>query len=95
MRVLILEIQSITSLRGDPSVNVFYRINQDHSQPTDGRQQTTEQRQFDRQAREFRIGSIGFADSSGILLASLIAVPTELALCQAQVHRGKTLCATL
>ncbi|KAG8858799.1 hypothetical protein FRC20_011962, partial [Serendipita sp. 405] len=37
-----------------------------------------------RQAREFRMGSMGFADSFGILLASLIAMPTELYLCSLQ-----------
>ncbi|KAG8858207.1 battenin CLN3 protein [Serendipita sp. 411] len=41
-----------------------------------------------RQAREFRMGSMGFADSFGILLASLIAMPTELYLCSLQVRRG-------
>ncbi|KAG1721460.1 batten's disease protein Cln3 [Suillus lakei] len=45
-----------------------------------------------KQEREFKIGSIGFADSSGILLASILAVPTELELCRAQVARGKYLC---
>lgn len=79
------------------SVNVFYRLNQDRvSPPTDDPSRPShEQQQLERQIREFRIGSIGFADSSGILLASIIAVPTELALCRAQVRRGKTLCAGL
>jgi battenin len=45
-----------------------------------------------KQEREFKIGSIGFADSSGILLASILAVPTEVELCRAQVARGKYLC---
>jgi battenin len=44
------------------------------------------------QEQEFRIGSIGFSDSSAILLASLLAVPTELELCKTQVRRGKLLC---
>lgn len=48
-----------------------------------------------RQEREFRIGSIGFSDSVGILLASLLAVPTEVELCKAQVRRGKLLCKEL
>lgn len=47
------------------------------------------------QAKEFRIGSLGFADSFGILLASLIAMPTELELCKHQVLRGKDLCRRL
>lgn len=45
-----------------------------------------------KQEREFKIGSIGFADSLGILLASVLAVPTEVGLCRAQVNRGKMLC---
>jgi battenin len=48
-----------------------------------------------KQEKEFKIGSIGFSDSSGILLASLLAVPMELMLCDAQVSRGKALCRTL
>jgi hypothetical protein len=51
--------------------------------------------QWKRQAKEFRIGSLGFADSFGILLASLIAMPTELGLCRLQVLRGKDLCKRL
>lgn len=45
-----------------------------------------------KQEREFQIASIGFADSLGILCASLLAMPTELQLCNAQVRRGKMLC---
>ncbi len=79
------------------SVNVFYRLSQDQaaSHADDPARTSHEQQQFERQIREFRIGSIGFADSSGILLASVLAVPTEVALCRAQIRRGKTLCADL
>ena len=48
-----------------------------------------------RQEREFKIGSIGFSDSLGILCASIIAVPTEMQLCKAQVRRGKLFCTKL
>ncbi|EIW79659.1 batten's disease protein Cln3 [Coniophora puteana RWD-64-598 SS2] len=68
-------------------VNVFYRINQEEPDRS-----TVHNLEQAKQEREFRIGSIGFADSSGILLASLLAVPTELELCKTQVSRGKTLC---
>ncbi|KAF5325496.1 hypothetical protein D9619_009725 [Psilocybe cf. subviscida] len=68
-------------------VNVFYRIN--HEPPESHSSHDAEQT---RQEREFRIGSIGFSDSTGILLASILAVPTEIGLCKAQVRRGKTLC---
>ncbi|KAK7062843.1 deoxycytidyl transferase [Paramarasmius palmivorus] len=61
-------------------VNTFYRINQERPDPgTD-----THDLERIKQEREFKIGSIGFADSSGILLASLVSVPTELTLCKAQ-----------
>ncbi|KAF8153103.1 batten's disease protein Cln3 [Crassisporium funariophilum] len=68
-------------------VNVFYRIN--HEPPDPNISSNIEQT---RQEREFKIGSIGFADSSGILFASLLAVPTEIQLCKTQVRRGKMFC---
>ncbi|KAH7921472.1 batten's disease protein Cln3 [Leucogyrophana mollusca] len=68
-------------------VNVFYRINQEKPDSA-----TTHNLERTKQELEFKIGSIGFADSSGILLASLLAVPTEMELCKAQVARGKLLC---
>lgn len=74
------------------SVNVFFRINQENHLPEGD---DLHSRERARQEREFKIGSIGFADSSGILLASLLAVPTEIGLCRAQVARGKTLCSAL
>jgi len=81
-------------------VNVFYRINQEHSSsPTElgdvADNADPHRAEQARQEREFKIGSIGFADSSGILIASLLAVPTEIGLCQAQIRRGKTLCSQL
>ncbi|KAJ3552023.1 hypothetical protein NM688_g4377 [Phlebia brevispora] len=71
-------------------VNVFYRINQEHQDVV-----TTSDPERAKQEREFKIGSIGFADSMGILAASLVAVPTEVELCKAQVSRGKLLCKAL
>ncbi|KAG6865746.1 hypothetical protein C0991_012218 [Blastosporella zonata] len=69
------------------SVNVFYRINQERPDA-----QSAHDDERAKQEKEFKIGSIGFADSFGILFASLVAVPTEVALCRAQVGRGKMLC---
>ncbi len=69
------------------SVNAFYHVNQEQADIGDPEKS--------KQAREFKIGSIGFADSMGILLASLLAVPTEVNLCRAQVSRGKMLCKAL
>ncbi|KDR77283.1 hypothetical protein GALMADRAFT_246616 [Galerina marginata CBS 339.88] len=68
-------------------VNVFYRINHEPPDPT-----TNHDIEQTRQEREFKIGSIGFADSTGILFASILAVPTEIELCSAQIRRGKLLC---
>ncbi|KAF4579553.1 Protein BTN [Pleurotus pulmonarius] len=68
-------------------VNVFYRVNQEAPDP-----RTAHDVERTRQEREFKIGSIGFSDSSGILLASVLAMPTELQLCKAQVARGKMFC---
>ncbi|KAG6825192.1 hypothetical protein H0H93_001062, partial [Arthromyces matolae] len=68
-------------------VNVFYRVNQEHSDP-----QSSQDVERIKQEKEFKIGSIGFADSFGILFAAVLAVPTEVALCRAQIDRGKTLC---
>ncbi|PPQ97278.1 hypothetical protein CVT26_006671 [Gymnopilus dilepis] len=69
-------------------VNVFYRIN--HEPPDSSTANHDIERA--RQEREFKIGSVGFADSTGILFASILAVPTEIELCKAQVRRGKLLC---
>ena len=67
------------------SVNVFYHINQiPNREDIDP--------DLAKQEREFQIGSVGFADSLGILTASLLAMPTEFELCKAQVRRGKMLC---
>lgn len=74
-------------------VNVFYRVGQDGARAAD--RDDLPSRELARQEQEFRIGSIGFADSSGILIASLIAMPTEVSLCRAQVGRGKLLCREL
>ena len=71
------------------SVNVFYRINQErHVTPGADAERA-------KQEREFKICSTGFADSTGILLASILAVPTEVELCKAQVARGKLICQSL
>ncbi|TCD60116.1 battenin CLN3 protein [Steccherinum ochraceum] len=70
-------------------VNVFYRVNQENTTSADGDPERS------KQEREFKIGSIGFADSMGILLASLIAVPTEVQLCNIQAARGKMICKSL
>lgn len=80
------------------SVNVYYYIGHEElASPitsTEAIESWPPERlaEWSRQAKEFRIGSMGFADSFGILLASLIAMPTEVNLCRLQVERGRDLC---
>jgi battenin len=59
------------------SVNAYFRAGQEPAEA---------------QERAFKMGAIGLADSLGILAASLVAMPTEMALCRAQVARGRSLC---
>ncbi|KXN84016.1 Protein BTN1 [Leucoagaricus sp. SymC.cos] len=82
---LLISIEGICG--GLAYVNVFYRLNQEHPDPD-----SNHDLERTKQEREFKIGSIGFADSSGILFAAILAVPTEVQLCNAQVRRGKFLC---
>lgn len=44
------------------------------------------------QEHEFRIGCVGFGDTLGILVASVLSMPLQLKLCAAQVARGYDLC---
>ncbi|KAK0561837.1 battenin CLN3 protein [Tilletia horrida] len=44
------------------------------------------------QQQEFRIACIGVADTLGICLASLISMPIQVGLCNAQVRSGRGLC---
>jgi len=69
-------------------VNAFYHINQIPAREN-------VDAELAKQEREFQIGSVGVADTFGILCASLLAMPTELELCKAQVRRGKMLCTTV
>lgn len=71
---------------GAAYVNVFYHVNQEQADHIVG------DLERHKQEREFKIGSIGLSDSTGILLASILAVPTEVNLCRAQLDRGKMLC---
>ncbi|TFK97215.1 batten's disease protein Cln3 [Pterulicium gracile] len=86
MIVVLIGVEGICG--GLAYVNVFYRVNQEPLRP-DASPIRAQQEQ------EFKIGSIGFADSSGILVASLLAMPVEVGLCGVQVGRGKELCRTL
>jgi battenin len=59
------------------SVNAYFRAGQEPAEA---------------QERAFKMGAIGLADSLGILVASIVAMPTEMSLCRAQVSRGRLLC---
>ncbi|KAG9313764.1 protein BTN1 [Chiua virens] len=85
---LLISIEGICG--GLAYVNVFYRINQERPDPS-----TVIDMERARQELEFKIGSLGFSDSSGILLAAILAVPTELELCRTQVARNKMFCKKL
>lgn len=68
-------------------VNVFHRVNVEGIRGEPG------ETELEKIAKtEFRIASIGFADTSGILMASLVAIWLEPVLCADQIGRGKTLC---
>jgi battenin len=87
------------------SVSVFYQIGTTHHQPktvstssTDS-SSTPEEVELELarrgQEQEFRVGCVGVGDSMGILLASIISMPLQLGLCDAQVKAGRDLCAQL
>ena len=93
---------------GISSVNVFHNVTHeppplpwesvsssalDPNSDTDADTDTDTERTL--QSRAFQIGSIGFADATGILLASIVAVPVEVGLCWMQVRRGKGVCVGL
>jgi len=58
--------------------------------------------QIQNQEYEFRMGSVSVSpsmllihqlgDSLGIVLASIVSIPMQVALCAAQVQRGRDLC---
>ncbi|GFZ47319.1 Protein BTN1 [Saitozyma sp. JCM 24511] len=78
---------------GSAYVNTFFHVG--HEGGDDDDELTGEEGVKRKMEREFRIGATGAADSCGILFASLISMPMELALCGAQVERGRTTCRDL
>ncbi|KAL7421274.1 battenin CLN3 protein [Cryptotrichosporon argae] len=74
-------------------VNTFYHVGREGQGAADGHDADADADARRASAeREFRVGAVGAADSCGILLASLISMPVEVALCAAQVRQGHTLC---
>ncbi|ORX39157.1 batten's disease protein Cln3 [Kockovaella imperatae] len=75
---------------GAAYVNTFYHVGREGEDGGEGLQGIRQKME-----KEFRIGATGASDSLGILFASLISMPFELALCDAQVARGRTTCRDL
>ncbi|KAK4048076.1 battenin CLN3 protein [Microbotryomycetes sp. JL221] len=83
---------------GSAYVNCFYWLGLDEvTANSAGDPESSASVNLSRRAmeREFKIASVGFADTLGILCASLVASALEPALCKAQVARGRTLCREL
>ncbi|KAK4688359.1 battenin, partial [Tremellales sp. Uapishka_1] len=73
---------------GSSYVNTFYHVGREGEDGNDEDAKTKLQ-------REFRIGVVGASDSCGILFASLISMPLEIALCNSQVAQGRSTCREL
>ncbi|AAW44170.1 basic amino acid transporter, putative [Cryptococcus deneoformans JEC21] len=92
---------------GSGYVNTFYHVGREGSVSENydadgdnemgGDRRTVNVTEMEKKAmeREFRIGAVGAADSTGILFASLISMPLEIALCRSQVDQGRTMCREL
>ncbi|PWN33942.1 batten's disease protein Cln3 [Meira miltonrushii] len=65
---------------------------QGHEQNGHDEQETEASEARRAQEHEFRIGCVGVGDTMGIMAAALFSMPLELALCDAQVQRGRDLC---
>jgi len=91
---------------GSAYVNTFFHVGREGDEGGEGEEGVRRKME-----KEFRIGAVGAADScgtfteavfgrdlelsTGILFASLISMPTEVALCNAQVAAGRTTCRDL
>ncbi|PWN22834.1 batten's disease protein Cln3 [Microstroma glucosiphilum] len=102
-RSLVIVFVGIEGIAGGWAyVSVFYQIGTTHHQSktisTDSSSSPEEvEIELARrgQEQEFRVGCVGVGDSMGILLASIISMPLQLGLCDAQVKAGRELCAQL
>ncbi|BEJ15757.1 hypothetical protein CspHIS471_0503620 [Cutaneotrichosporon sp. HIS471] len=79
---------------GAAYVNTFYHVGHEGGDDEDGDGSSPEEVRR-KMEKEFRIGATGAADSTGILFASLISMPLEIALCSAQVAQGRDTCRKL
>lgn len=80
---------------GSAYVNTFFHVGHEgddgHDSDADADASSVEEIKR-KMEKEFRIGATGAADSCGILFASLISMPVEVALCNAQIARGRSTC---
>ncbi|CAO1615983.1 unnamed protein product [Sympodiomycopsis kandeliae] len=93
-RSLVIVLVGMEGLAGGWAyVSVFYQIGTTQQQRTTDHEQGQEEDDGRRgQEQEFRVGCVGVGDSMGILIASLISMPIQLGLCDAQVQMGRDLC---
>ncbi|SCV72400.1 BQ2448_3937 [Microbotryum intermedium] len=90
---------------GSAYVNCFYRLGREEEEEQgqgkgDGlggeqRRSVDKSKERRKLEKEFKIASVGFADTLGILMASLVASGLEPWLVRQQVARGRTLCLQL
>ncbi|WVO15553.1 protein BTN1 [Cryptococcus depauperatus] len=73
---------------GSGYVNTFYHVGHEGDEENGNEEKKSME-------KEFRIGAVGAADSTGILFASLISMPLEISLCNQQVEQGRRLCRDL
>lgn len=96
-RSLVIVLVGIEGLAGGWTyVSVFYQIGtrEGNGVKDDGEVDVDSSATLIRrgQEQEFRVGCVGVGDSMGILVAALISMPIQLALCDAQVSAGRELC---
>ncbi|TXT09063.1 hypothetical protein VHUM_02537 [Vanrija humicola] len=79
---------------GSAYVNTFFHVGHegDDGHEDDDTDASSVEEIKRKMEKEFRIGATGAADSCGILFASLISMPVEVALCNAQIARGRSTC---
>ncbi|WVQ73601.1 hypothetical protein IAR50_003180 [Cryptococcus sp. DSM 104548] len=77
-------------------VNTFYHVGHEGDQPLHSDPTSPPKGEAKKaMEKEFQIGAVGAADSTGILMASLISMPLEVMLCKGQVERGRDMCRDL
>ncbi|GAA96738.1 uncharacterized protein L969DRAFT_90665 [Mixia osmundae IAM 14324] len=92
-RTSVVAVVALEGLSGGLAyVNVFHRLGLEEAENSSGVAVSPESRIAQ---REFSIACVGFADTSGILAASLLSAWLQPRLCAYQVEHGRTLCREL